>query len=247
MAGKGTVTVTAQKAPAKVVRKTMQIRLSSGDYITLYNTPTEVSINGGIPQWEKIERPGKVPITRVASRTLREMSFSHQIIGSRNQAIGSRVNKITKLVRKGQKVRLRNIDPTIESDIWWVIEGYDIKVLKRRTDQQVNAVELSWKLTEFSDEKAVLKKITPKPKPKPKPKKKPKKKANRRYKVKRGDTLWHIARRFLGNPLRWKEIYRLNKGKPGKRYGRVVRAKKKNQIANPHWIFPGQVFIIPPK
>lgn len=243
---KGTVTVTSQKTPAKPVRKTMQIRLSSGDYITLYNTPTDVSITGGVPEWEQLERPGKTPIIRVASRTLREMSFSHQIIGGRNVAIGSRINKITKLVRKGQKVRLRNIDPTIESDIWWVVTGYDIKVLKRRTDQRVNAVELSWKFTEFVDEKATLKKITPKPKPKPKPKK-PKKKSYRKYTVKKGDCLWKIAKKKLGNPLRWKEIYKLNKGKAGRRYGRVVRAKKKNEIANPHWIFPGQVFKLPPK
>lgn len=66
------------------------------------------------------------------------------------------------------------------------------------------------------------------------------------YTIKSGDTLWKIAKRFLGKGSRWKEIYELNKDIiESVAKERWRRAGKKRDSENGHWIFPGTVIKIP--
>ncbi|HTT87032.1 MAG TPA: LysM peptidoglycan-binding domain-containing protein, partial [Acidimicrobiales bacterium] len=56
------------------------------------------------------------------------------------------------------------------------------------------------------------------------------------YVVQRGDTLWSIAERELGSPLRWQEIALLNYGRPQPDGGALTDA---------HWIYPGWDLLLP--
>jgi nucleoid-associated protein YgaU len=47
--------------------------------------------------------------------------------------------------------------------------------------------------------------------------------------IRRGDNLWRISRRNYGRGIRYHSIFAANR----------------DQIDNPHWIFPGQVFVVP--
>ncbi|HEX6308902.1 MAG TPA: LysM peptidoglycan-binding domain-containing protein [Longimicrobiales bacterium] len=52
----------------------------------------------------------------------------------------------------------------------------------------------------------------------------------REHVVRRGDTLWDLARAYLENPFLWRAIYEANR----------------DVVEDPHWIYPAERLVIPP-
>lgn len=61
------------------------------------------------------------------------------------------------------------------------------------------------------------------------------------YTVQKGDTLWSIAKEQLGSPLRYAEIYDLNKDV----IEEAARGRGKKDSSNGHWLVVGTSLQIP--
>lgn len=75
------------------------------------------------------------------------------------------------------------------------------------------------------------------PKKKSRPSSKSKGKTHR---VKKGDTLWDLAKRYYGNSLKWRKIWNDPSNKK-----MMIKRDSRNRRMPGHWIFPGQVLKIP--
>ncbi|MDO4280790.1 MAG: LysM peptidoglycan-binding domain-containing protein [Peptococcaceae bacterium] len=62
------------------------------------------------------------------------------------------------------------------------------------------------------------------------------------YTIKAGDSMWEIAQRYLGDGIRWQEIYKLNKTALDKKAAEMGHASN-----NGTWVFPGTVIKLPSK
>jgi nucleoid-associated protein YgaU len=206
--------------------RTMAVTTVDGKRYSLYSSPSQFE-HGEVARFGSIDREGLKPITRNMGAGLRTLAFTHTIASLDYQkSIEHVVAPLTRLARDGAKVRFVGGSTEYEQGVWWNIKALPVSAAQRAQDNRASRVTLSWSLEEAVDVTVNIVRALPKPPPP-----KPAPAAARQHRVVPGDTLWAIAARYLKNPLRWPEIYRLN--------AKIIR--------NPHWIFPGQVFKIPAK
>lgn len=108
-----------------------------------------------------------------------------------------------------------------------VKDGIDFSVsidLKQYKDYGTKIITFKDKSEATSDEKRPADNVT----------------TGKKYTIVKGDSLWSIAKKMLGNGARYKEIYNANKDildAAAKKYG--------HSSASNGWIFPGTVIVIP--
>lgn len=141
------------------------------------------------------------------------------------------INKIREWRDKKQKVRfIFTGGSPLELNDLFIIEGFKLSEKGGEVGDIYYSIELK-RYKPYAAKKVVIvtkqntknKTAAVKAKP-PRPVEKPKQKT---HTVVSGDTLWHIAKRYLGDGARYPEIAKLN------------------NIKNPNLIYPGQVFKIP--
>lgn len=207
-------------------KTTMAVATPAGKKYTMYSTPMTFE-HGEVARFGFVEREGLKPITSMVGPGLRTLSFSHRIGAMDYKAsIEHVIIPLTRLARDGQKVRFVGGSSQYEQGVWWRIKDLSVSVEQRAANNHISRATLSWSLEEAGTLPPTINKVTPKPSP---PKPVAKKASTRTHRVVPGDTLWALAERYLRNPLRWPEIFNLN---------RAI-------IKNPHWIFVGQTFKIP--
>lgn len=202
-----------------------------------------------------IKSPGLTDLsTEVLLPTLTEYPFAAYPDGFHNPNYYLEKLEEWKQKKKPVTFKLLRTSPNGKNLLWdtnisVTIEDYQI--LEDAEEQGLDVVVKIEMLEyrEWGAKKLVIKKSKKK---KSKKKKTAKKKKTRKkkdpaktYTVKKGDCMWVIARKQLGNGNRWKEIYKLNKSTMNswaRKYGH------KSAIEGTGcWIFPGEKLKLPKK
>lgn len=188
---------------------------------SLLFTPEGGTVSGENWVVEQTDRPGREPIVRADRRQAKTLSWKHTIVDVPGATADETVNRLRDLAATGQRVRAANLSYA-ETVGWWLISDLSVEITARRTDQAIKEAELSWTLLQAENPPAPVSATPPPTAAAPVSAASP-----RTHTVVRGDTLWAIASRYLGNPQRYPEIASLN------------------GVKNPNLIYPGTVFRIP--
>ncbi|WP_053207953.1 LysM peptidoglycan-binding domain-containing protein [Jiangella muralis] len=167
--------------------------------------PRILDAGGDAPEFTLVKRPGRRPLRRRVGGHSRTLRFS-AIIGETDaqEPIEAEINQLRQIARHGERVLLYRLGQ-ISGD-WWKID--DLTITTEAMQAGTNRITRATANVSLGEDYSVRPKIA-RTAPKPPPPKPPRP-ATRTYVVKKGDTLWEISRKFLGDPYRWKEIAKLN-------------------------------------
>lgn len=192
--------------------------------------PKTIDYNGFVQDWATVERPGGKPLLLRKQEMLETLSFTVMIGEQDRQASQiAEVLALKALARTRERVLMRY--SSTEAGLWRVTELSFSSEERADADNEITRMTASFTLTEASDPAAAVGPVTggatggggggagaapPPP-------------AQQVHTVVGGDTLWGISARYYGDGTQWPRIFDANR----------------DQIKDPHWIYPGQEFVIP--
>lgn len=194
--------------------------------LSLPLAPRAITYDGFNQVWVETERSGNTPLLLRKGKQLETIAFSFLLTDSSNMHApqAGNINALKALAATRERVIVR-YGPQ-EAGLWRIDDVSVTSELRHPTTNEITRAMVSVTLKRASDAAPAVGPVTGGTKPAPKPSKPA---PRRTYTVVRGDCLWKIAQRFYGRGTLWPRIYDANRSK----------------IKNPHWIYPGQKFVIP--
>lgn len=196
--------------------------------LSLPVAPRAISYGGFGADWVEAERSGNTPLLMRKSAKLETMQFSALMTSKTSMFFPqtAEINALRAVANTRERVLVRY--STQEAGLWRITSCTFDSELRHPDTNEVTRGMLSMSLTRASDAAPAVGPVSgglrPAPGgPAPVPA------AQRTHTVVKGDTLWGIAQKFYGSGPAWPRIFDANRSK----------------IKNSHWIFPGQVFVIP--
>lgn len=188
--------------------------------------PRAISYGGLGGDWVTADRSGTTPLLLRRGAKLKTLQFS-AMVTSKDSMFAPQtgfLNTVEALAASTERLLVR-YGPQ-EAGLWRVTEGSFESELRHPTTNEVTRGVLSLSLTRASDAAPAVGPVSGGPKPPPATNPPA---PQRTHTVVKGNTLWGIAQRYYGSGPQWPRIFDANRDK----------------IKDPHWIFPGQVFVIP--
>ncbi len=190
--------------------------------------PRKIEYSGLEHDWSQAERSGNTPLLLHKGTPLDTMAFEFMVTDKLDMMATQTATlaRLREIARTGERVLVRYSNS--EAGLWRITSASYSSELREPDGNEITRAVVSVTLTRASDAApAVGPVLRPPPPPPPPPKPPP----PRVHVVVKGDCLWNIARRYYGPNA-------------GPSWPRIFDANR-HLIKDPHWIYPGQRFVIP--
>lgn len=211
----------------------MHIRNEIGNQVLVPFAPLNISHGERGIEWSEADRVGTYSTFRRTGMKTPTLSFDLHLAAMGSHGKENILGYLAAFDRMSEENCRVYIDYTIREAGAWLLTGYTATVTARDTFHRPTRADVSLTFSRIMDEKAFLGPINGRSSslrvlPKPAAPKKTNTTTNlATYKVKKGDTLWDLARKYYGNPYKWHAI------------------ADRNGVKNPRRLRIGKILTIP--